>query len=41
MERCGNEAIVSLACLLGVTLSAALLPHVSTDQPGCVFARLE
>jgi hypothetical protein len=41
MERFGNEAIVCLVCLLGVTLSAALLPHVSTGQPGRVSARLE
>ena len=36
-----TRRIVCLVCLLGVTLSAALLPHVSTDQLGWVFAHLE
>ncbi len=36
-----TKRIVCLVCLLGVTLSAALLPYVSTDQLGWVFAHLE
>jgi hypothetical protein len=36
-----TRRIVCLVCLLGVTLSAALLPHISTDQLGWVFAHLE
>jgi hypothetical protein len=36
-----TRRVVCLVCLLGVTLSAALLPHVSTDQLGWVFAHLE
>jgi len=36
-----TRRIVCLVCLLGVTLSAELLPHVSNDQLGWVFAHLE
>jgi hypothetical protein len=36
-----TRRVVCLVCLLGVTLSAALLPHFSTDQLGWVFTHLE
>jgi hypothetical protein len=36
-----TRRVVCLVCLLGVALSAALLPHVSTDQLGWVFVHLE
>jgi hypothetical protein len=33
--------VVCLVCLLGVTLSAAVLPHVAADELGWVVAHLE
>ena len=35
------KRVVCLVCLLGVTLSAAFLPHFAADQLGWVFAHLE
>jgi hypothetical protein len=36
-----NARIVSLICLLGIALSAAILPHVPTDELRWVFTHLE
>jgi hypothetical protein len=36
-----NARIVSLICLFGVALSAAILPHIPADELGWVFAHLE
>jgi hypothetical protein len=36
-----TRRIVCLVCLLGVSLSAALLPHLSVEQLGWIFTHLE
>jgi hypothetical protein len=41
LEIMQPRRVVCLVCLLGVALSAALLPHVAFDQLGWVFAHLE
>ena len=33
--------LLSLFCLLGITLAAAVAPHVSSNELGWVFAHLE